>query len=136
MRKSYKFIIAFIVFLCILAPIDAISQDKLIDTPYENGYARDGIKIGKWKYYSAPEKLELIIDYDSSKIDYFIKDTTKYLINVNDEWLLKEVERPVHYISSSREFYSYLASNIGRSYPFKARKDKISAVVILEITFD
>ncbi len=94
-----------------------------VSNEYEKGRIVDGYKTGIWEYYDGSNELALKIDYDRNQIIYLAPDNGPYAVEINGEFVMKEVDRQPRYLGSMSEILLTIASAI--DYPEKARANGI-----------
>ncbi|WP_147407483.1 energy transducer TonB [Reichenbachiella sp. MSK19-1] len=79
------------------------------------GKLENNQKVGNWQYYDEPGKLSLMVNHSTGKIIFFEKDTSKYLIKKEGDWVLSHVVNPPHYLGSKMDFFNFIGENL--TYP-------------------
>lgn len=100
----------------------------------EQGATADGKRVGKWKFYNRREELELVFDYDSSRIGFQQPDTTRFLVRVGEQWLPKPLARPPHVLGSTDQRLNDLLGRL--RYPVSALQQQLQGAVLLSYTVD
>ena len=108
--------------------LNPLNESKVsqIANEYEKGRTLNDNKIGIWEYYDLGE-LVLKIDYDRNEIVYLIPDSSKYAVEINNQFIMREVDRQPRYLGSNSEIYRAIASVI--QYPLKARSKRIEGTL-------
>ena len=96
--------------------------------------AADGRRTGKWNFYNIDNELELTFDYDSSRINFTLPDTSRYLVRVGDQWELKHMTRAPRLLGSNMQRYLDIGSKL--RYPPTAIQEQRQGTVILSFTVD
>jgi TonB family protein len=100
---------------------------------YEQGTtARDGRRVGKWSFYNRDKALELVFDYDSSRIVFQQPDTTRYLVRVGEQWQPKPLTRAPHWLGSEEQYLMDIATQL--RYPLSALQRGRQGKVVLAFT--
>jgi hypothetical protein len=98
--------------LFIFAELSVFSQSGFVNRGYEKGELKNGYKTGVWQYYDSTGVLELEVDYSTGKLLQLERDTSKYLIYKDGQWVWSELDIHPRYIGSSVEFYNILSENV------------------------
>lgn len=88
----------------------------------EKGQIVDGYKTGVWEYSELGEII-LKIDYDRNEIVYLAPDSSEYAVKIDDQFVMKKVDRQPRFLGSESDFSRSLASTI--QYPIEARSKGI-----------
>ncbi|SNC74762.1 protein TonB [Hymenobacter gelipurpurascens] len=94
----------------------------------------DGRRIGKWNFYGLHDELEMIFDYDSSRITYVQPDTSRYLVRIGDQWELKHMTRTPKILGSNKQRTMDIATKL--RYPANALRQGQQGSVVLAYTVD
>lgn len=94
----------------------------------------EGKRTGKWNFYTRKQALELVFDYDSSRITFMQPDTTRYLVRVGEEWKPQPVARAPHLLGSTDQRLDDLLRNL--RYPVSALRQQLQGTVVLGYTVD
>ncbi|RUA34746.1 MAG: hypothetical protein DSY77_04195 [Bacteroidetes bacterium] len=121
--------------ILVLINLNLLAQKQEIDQPYQKGMGENGIRVGEWKYFGINKELELIYNYDSFTVSYLKPDTSLYLIFDKDDWKAVKPDRQLRYIGSYNHLYDFFAKELSSTYSSKARKRKISTILLLELEF-
>lgn len=113
--------------------LNPLNESKVsrVANEYEKGRIVNDHKTGIWEYYDIGE-LVMKIDYDRNEIVYLAPDSSKYAVEINDRFVMKEVDRQPRYIGSDSEVYRAIGSII--EYPFKARSKGIEGTLNVVFT--
>lgn len=99
---------------------------------FEEGALTDGKPSGVWKYYDAPNKLGLEVNYDSSKVIYIRPDTMRYAVWVDSAWQVRRLSQAPRLIGSRMAIAATLQKRL--RYPVMALRDAQTGHVVVGCT--
>jgi len=131
--------ILFLLIATLTLTIGAQAQKKPVAAPsaappLEQGATAEGKRVGKWKFYTRLGELDLVFDYDSSRIGFQQPDTTRFLVRVGEQWLPKVLARPPHCLGSTDQRLRNLQGKL--RYPISALRQQLQGTVLLSYTVD
>ncbi|WP_125932678.1 energy transducer TonB [Hymenobacter glacialis] len=94
----------------------------------------DGNRVGKWNFYNRKEELELTVDYDSSRVSFMQEDTTRYLVQVGEEWQPKRLARAPRPMGSADHRLATLQGAL--RYPVSALMGQQQGTMLLSYIVD
>jgi protein TonB len=94
----------------------------------------DGKRVGKWNFYNRKEELELTVDYDSSRVAFVQEDTTRYLVQVGEEWQPKRLARAPRPMGSADHRLATLQGSL--RYPISALMGQQQGTMLLSYIVD
>ncbi len=112
----------------LLTSIAAYSQE-LIQTDFEKGYVKDGVKYSVWQYFNANKEVELAINHTTGRVLYVIKDTSDYIIFKDGQWTTSKLD--IHPIPLEGSLNFFQAINAKIQYPPKDLLKKNMGKVIV-----
>jgi periplasmic protein TonB len=109
-----------------------LHAQELIQTDYEKGYVKDGVRYSIWQYFNSKKEPELVINHSTGKVMFISKDTSNYVIFKNGQWMTSKLN--IHPIPTTgfRNFYQAIIDTL--KYPVKDFKNGLEGKVV--ITFD
>ena len=105
-----------------------------VNSDFEKGITQNGLKIGVWEYYNKPGELSLKFDYNSNRVLFIAKDTSRYTIEINGIWTQSTLDIQPRYIGSDYEYYWLFGSNI--RYPAEARRNSTAGTFYVTFEVD
>ncbi|PJJ47998.1 TonB-like protein [Hymenobacter chitinivorans DSM 11115] len=75
-----------------------------VNTKFEKGTVTDNRRTGRWEYYDGAGRLELIMNYDSSRVAYMPADTAHYIVWLDNAWNSIVPNRPPRMMASTVEY--------------------------------
>lgn len=124
--------------LLLLLSYSAIAQrpkkERTIKSAFEKGVLRDSQPVGVWEYYDSKGRLELSMNYDSSRIVYSRPDTARYLLRVSDQWQLVQPARAPRYMGSQHKRLQTIGQAL--RYPISAIQRGQEGTVLMSYAVD
>ncbi|MGC4022798.1 MAG: energy transducer TonB [Cyclobacteriaceae bacterium] len=65
----------------------SLFAQELVQNDFEKGYLKDGAKVGIWEYYNERKEKELVINHTTKEVSFQKRDTLKYSILKEGEWV-------------------------------------------------
>jgi hypothetical protein len=120
--------------LLLLSNCLTFCQEFLISDNIEKGYIKDGNKINIWEYYDKEGNTIFKFNHSTGELIYIKQESTKYLLDIDNEWIYTTTNIPPTYIGSENEFYRNIARKL--YYPAYALESSIEGYMYISFIVD
>ena len=90
---------------------------ELVQTDYEKGYIKNGVRYSVWQYFNADKEPELSINHSNGKVLFISRDTSDFVILKNGEWVFSKLDIHPVPITGTINYYRAIMDTL--NYPTK-----------------